>query len=205
MKLHYSPGACSIGIHIILEEIGAPFETQLTSVRDGSNTKPDYVALNPKAKVPALVRDDGSVLTEWPAIAWWLARTHPDAKLLPTAPEAEARVMEAIDYIVATVHMQGFTRIARPGNFAPEEALHEAVKARGREIYAKGLELLERSLGGRDWLAGDYSIADAALFFIENWSGRAEVPLPPGLAAHFARMKARPAVQRAAAREGVTL
>ena len=70
MKLIYSPGACSLGIHVILEEIGQPFETQRVSTRDGSVHKPEFTAINPKSKVPTLIRDDGSVLTEFQTIAF---------------------------------------------------------------------------------------------------------------------------------------
>ena len=78
MKLMYSPGACSIGIHVLLEEIGKPYEAQLVNLREGAQFKPEFTAVNPKSKVPTVVRDDGSVLTEYPAIAYWLARTNPD-------------------------------------------------------------------------------------------------------------------------------
>ncbi|HZH45475.1 MAG TPA: glutathione S-transferase N-terminal domain-containing protein, partial [Roseococcus sp.] len=81
MKLYYSPGACSVGIHVLLEEIGKPYEAALTSTREGAQFRPEFVAINPKSKVPTLVRDDGSVLTEYPAIAFWLARTNPEAGL----------------------------------------------------------------------------------------------------------------------------
>ena len=203
MKLFYSPGACSLGIHVLLEEIGRPFETEVISTREGANYQPYYLEISPKAKVPALRRDDGSVLTEYGAIATWLARTNPAAELMPMDPEGEARAVEAMDYAVSTVHMQGFTRIARPGNFAPSEADKEAVQTRGREIYAKGMEILGRSLEDREWLAGSYSVADSALFYLSYWSPRAGVDLPAHVAAHFARMKARPAVQRALAAEGL--
>ena len=95
MKLHYSPGACSIGIHVLLEEIGKPYETALTSTREGAQFRPDFVAINPKSKVPTLIRRDGSVLTEYPAIAFWLARTNPEAKLLPDDPDAQARALRS--------------------------------------------------------------------------------------------------------------
>ncbi|HEY2133486.1 MAG TPA: glutathione S-transferase N-terminal domain-containing protein [Acetobacteraceae bacterium] len=202
--LYYSPGACSIGIRILLEEIGAPYETVLTSVREGAQLKPEYLAITPKAKVPALVRDDGSVLTEFPAIAWWLARSNPQAKLLPADVEGEARALEAMDYVVATLHMQGFARMFRPGNFASDEAGQEAVKIRGREIVAKALGILDTALAGRDYVAGEFSLADAALFYVEFWASvRVGLTLPANLAAHFARMKARPAVAAALAKEGL--
>jgi glutathione S-transferase len=203
MKLYYSPGACSLGIHVLLEEIGKPYDLELINVRDGSQYSEAFMAISPKSKVPALARDDGSVLTEYGAIATWLARTNPAAKLMPADADAEARAVEAMEYVVATVHMQGFTRIARPGNFSPSESDKETVQARGREIYAKGLSILDHALEGKEWLAGAYSMADSALFYACNWAPRAAVPLPPNVAAHFARMKARPAVQRAMAAEGL--
>ena len=203
MKLFYSPGACSLGIHVLLEELGTPYQAELVNTREGEQHRPYYLQISPKAKVPALQRDDGSVLTEYGAIATWLARTHPAAQLIPADAEGEARAIEAMEYVVATIHMQGFTRIARPLNFTPNEADREAVQTRGREIYAKGLELLNTALAHGDWVAGTYSVADTALFYVENWSPRAGVDLPAHVAAHFARMKARGAVQRALAAEGL--
>jgi glutathione S-transferase len=187
---------------VLLEEIGRPYETELINLREGVQYQPYYLEISPKAKVPALRRDDGVVLTEFGAIAVWLARTNPAANLLPSDPDAEARAFEAMDYIVGTVHMQGFTRIARPGNFSPNEAEREVVQTRGREIYAKGLDLLNQGLVNQDWLAGSYSIADAALFYVCRWSPRAGIDLPSHVAAHYDRMRARPAVQRAVAAEG---
>ncbi len=67
------PGACSVGIHVLLEEIGAPYEAVLFNLREGAQFKPEFTGVNPKSKVPTLERDDGSVLTEYPAIAFWLA------------------------------------------------------------------------------------------------------------------------------------
>ena len=203
MKLYYSPGACSLGIHVLLEEVGKPYETELINVREGVQFQPYFTAVSAKSKVPALRRDDGSVLTEYGAIATYIARTNPEAKLMPGDVDSEIRAIEAMDYIVATVHMQGFTRVARPGNFSPNEADKDAVQARGREIYAKGLGLLNETLHGEDWLAGEYSIADSALFYVANWAPRAGVELPAHIAAHFARMKARPAVHRALVAEGL--
>ncbi|MCB1884484.1 MAG: glutathione S-transferase C-terminal domain-containing protein [Geminicoccaceae bacterium] len=204
MKLYYAPGACSIGIHVLLEEIGKPYEREKISFADGAQKSPAYLALNPKGKVPLLVLDDGGTLTEFPAIALWLALTNSDKNLLPVDPEGQARTFEAMDYVVATVHMQGFTRMFRPGNFAPSEADHDAVKARGREIFTTGLDLMAERLGERPYLGGDVlSIADAALFYVEFWATRMGIDLPPACAAHFARMTARPAVRRVFEAEGI--
>jgi len=204
MKLMFSPGACSIGIHLLLEEIGKPYESERVNLMEGAQYKAEFTSVNPKSKVPALVRDDGSVLTEFPAIAYWLARTNPQAHLLPDDAESQARALEAIDYVVATMHMQGFTRIFRPGNFSPNEADADAVKARGREIFEKGLALMDKALAGKDYLVGQFSIADAALFYVEFWgAARLKLQLPANCAAHYQRMLARPAVQRMLQQEGL--
>jgi glutathione S-transferase len=204
MKLMYSPGACSIGIHVLLEEIGKPYEAQLVNLREGAQFKPDYTAVNPKSKVPTLVRDDGSVLTEYPAIAYWLARTNADKRLLPDDVEAQSRVLEALDYCVSTVHMQGFSRLFRASNYTPNPADEDKVKERGKEMAEKGFAVLDKALQGKDYLAGAFSIADTALFYVEWWGAkRLNMKLPPNCEAHLNRMLARPAVQRALQQEGL--
>ena len=196
MKLYYAPGACSIGIHVLLEEIGKPYDVEIVNLREGAQYKPEFLAVNPKSKVPTLTRDDGSVQTEYPAIAWWLARTNPFSNLLPDNLDQQAQVLELLDYCVATIHMQGFARLFRTSNFTPNPADEDSVKARGKEIVEKGFAVLIKALEGKEYAAGGYSIADSALFYVEFWAGRVGIALPPNCAAHLERMKARPAVQR---------
>jgi len=204
LNLYYSPGTCSLGIHIILNEIGKPFEPVPTLLAQKAQFAPEFVAKNPKSKVPTLERDDGSILTEWPAIAFWLGSSAPEKKLLPEGAEGIARALEAIDYVVATLHMRGFSRVAGAANFAPSAADHEAVKAQGVEIMAKGLDLFDKQLAGKEYLIGTYSIADAALFYIEFWwKVRLGKDLPANVDAHFRRMLARPAVQKTLETEGL--
>jgi glutathione S-transferase len=204
MKLMYSPGACSIGIHVLLEEIGKPYEAVQVNLREGAHFKPDFTQVNPKSKVPTLVRDDGSVLTEYPAIAYWLARTNPEKKLLPDDVESQARALEAMDYAVATIHMQGFARLFRSSNFTPNAADEEKVKERGKELAATGFEVMDKTLGGKDYLVGAFSIADTALFYTEFWGAkRMGMKLPANCEAHLNRMLARPAVQRVMQQEGL--
>jgi glutathione S-transferase len=204
MKLMCSPGACSIGIHVLLEEVGKPYEAQLVNLREGGQFKPEFTAVNPKSKVPTLVRDDGSVLTEYPAIAYWLARTNPDKRLLPDDVDAQARTLEALDYAVSTVHMQGFSRLFRASNYTPNPADEDKVKERGKELVEKGFAVLDKALAGKDYLAGSFSIADSALFYVEFWGGkRMNMKLPPNCEAHLNRMMARPAVQRVLQQEGL--
>ena len=203
MKLYYAPGACSIGIHVLLEEIGKPYELVPVNLREGEQFKPGFLAVNPKSKVPTLGRDDGSVLTEYPAIAYWLARTNPYAGLLPDDIDQQARALELLDYAVATIHMQGFGRQFRAANFTPSAADEEAVKTRGKEIAERGFALLDKVLEGKDYAVGPFSIADSAIFYVEFWSKRVGIALPANVAAHFARMTARPAVQRVLQQEGL--
>ncbi len=205
MKLYYSPGACSLGIHLLLEEIGKPYELARLNLAEGEQRKPGFAAVNRKGKVPTLVRDDGTVLTEFPAIAWWLALGNPGTALLPADAEGQARTLEAMDYIVGSIHGQGFGRIFRPMKFTPRDADHEEVQAQGRQIFIEGMRLMDEALAGKDYLLGEFSIADAALFYVEFWATRAGIDLPPDCAAHFARMKARPAVRRAMEQEGLPI
>ena len=88
-----------------MEEFGQSYELKIVDFSKGEQKTPEYKALNPKGKVAALVRDDGSVLTEYAAIAMWLAMTNPEKKLLPTNPEGLARTIEAMNFIVGTVNM----------------------------------------------------------------------------------------------------
>ena len=204
MKLYYAPGACSIGIHVLMEEIGKPYEAARVNLQEGQQYKPEFTSVNPKSKVPTLQRDDGSVLTEYPAIAFWLASANPDAKLMPQGADDLAKAMETTDFCVATLHMQGFSRIFRPSNFAPNEADHGQVKARGEEIFSKGLGVLDKALAGKEYVTGSYSFADSAVFYVSFWwSGRLKKELPANVAAHYGRMKARPAVQRTLEQEGL--
>ena len=204
MKLYYMPGACSIGIHVLLEEIGKPYDLHKIDGAKQEQYGEAFVKINPKSKVPTLQKDDGSVVTEFPAIATWLARKNPDKNLLPTDADGEASVLEALDYVVSTMHMQGFSRMFRPMNYAPTEADHDKVKARGKEIMETGLALMDKALEGKDYLAGQFSVADAALFYVEFWAaGRMKMPLPKNVAAHYERMKARPAVKRVLEQEGL--
>jgi glutathione S-transferase len=205
MKLYYSPGACSLGIHVLLEEIGKPYQLQKVDLQKQEQYGSDFTSVNPKSKVPTLQRDDGSVLTEFPAIATWLARSNPDKALLPADAEAEARAFEAMDYVVSTLHMQGFSRMFRPMNYAPSESDHDKVKARGREIFEKGLALMSKALEGKDYVAGKFSVADAALFYVEFWAAaRMKMALPKNCQAHYERMINRPAVKRALEQEGLS-
>jgi len=205
MKFYMTPGSCSTGIHILLEELDKAFEAYIVNLPAGDQFKPDYLAINPKSTIPTLVRDDGSSLTEVQAIAYWLGRSHPRAKLIPEDIEGETRVIEALAYTVGTIHGQGFARIFATHTFTRNAAEEESVKTLGRDIVDKGFSILNEALAGKDYFAGAFSVADPILFYVEFWADKLKIPLPPHLLAHYRRMLTRPAVQRVLREEGYNL
>ena len=202
MKLYMTPGSCSTGIHIILEELEEVFEAYVVNLPAGDQFKPDYVAINPKSTIPTLVRGDGTALTEVQAIAYWLARTHPRARMWPDGIAEETRLIEAMAYVVGTVHGQGFARIFATNTFSRNAAEQESVRALGRDIVTKGFAILDDALGDKPYLAGNFSVADPILFYVEFWADKTAIPLPHRLAGHYRRMLARPAVQQVLREEG---
>ncbi|MDD4912843.1 MAG: glutathione S-transferase N-terminal domain-containing protein [Sideroxydans sp.] len=202
MKFYMTPGSCSTGIHILLEELELTFEVYLVNLMAGDHLKPENLAVNPKATIPTLVRDDGSSITEFQAIAWWLARTYPKAKLLPNDIEGEVRVIETLDYVIGTIHGQGYTRIFTTDNYSSDTSQHEAIRARGREIVSKGFAVMNEALAGKEYVVGKFSIADAALFYVEFWADKIKLELPPNCLAHYRRMLQRPVVRRVLMEEG---
>ena len=204
MKLYWGKHTCAIGIHVLLEEVGAAFELEEIDVQGGENESEPFKTVNPKEKVPVLIRDDGSRLTEYGAIATWLALTHPDKGLIPDDVEDRVRAIEIMDYAVGTLHGQAFGRVLLPKKFEPKDLLHKvglgqsSTRAEGLEMVEKAFAIIDRQLEGKPYVGGPrFSIGDTALFYCERWAPEAEVALPPNVAAHFERMKARPSVRRA--------
>jgi len=179
LTLYWSPGSSSMATHIALHEIGVPFEAKLTSLHLNEHRAPGYLAVNPEGKVPTLMIDRRP-LTEVAGTLWYLARTYPEAGLLPQQGdiEAEARVISWMSFIASTIHPA-----RRIGN------------ERWREVFA----LAEPRLGRNDWTVGRYSIADIHLFRL-YWRFVTTLDIAPGtypnLSAHYDRMLERPAVQR---------
>jgi len=177
LTLYFAPGASSFAVHIALHEIGVAFEARPMSFKQNDLRKPEYLALNLEGKVPTLVVD-GRPLTEVAAILFYLAKRFPDAGLLPPDDiEAEAQALSWMSFIASTLHP------------ARKRGLDYA-----KEVYG----IADRRLGN-GWAIGRYSIADIHLFRLYWRLANSLHPSPetfPNLTAHYARMMARPAVQR---------
>ncbi|MGY6274349.1 glutathione S-transferase family protein [Methylomonas sp. MgM2] len=205
MKFYMTPGSCSTGIHILLEELELVFEAHIVNLLAGDQHRADYLAVNPKGTIPVLQLDDGSALTEFSAIAWWLARRYPKAGLLPDNAGGEARAIELIAYVTATVHGQGYARIFTTDKFTPNPADYDAVKARGQEIVRESFEVLNKQLPAQGYALGAFGIADAALFYVEFWADKSGIVLPENCLAHYRLMCSRPVVKRVLMEEGYRL
>ena len=200
MKLYYSPGACSLSPHITLHESGLAFEHVLAPTKthllpDGT----DYYAINPLGYVPLLELDDGTRITEGPAIVQYIADQVPDKNLAPAyGTMARYKMMSWLNFIGTEVH-KNFGPLFNPAN-------SDEVKAAARERVIGRLRHVNEQLEGKQYLLGDvYSVADGYLFTVSNWAGFAGVDIS-GLAhlnAFRARMAARPAVQAAMKAEGL--
>jgi glutathione S-transferase len=206
--LHFAPGTCARVPLIALEEIGEPFETRLVAFMAREHRKPDFLARNPAGKVPLLEIDD-TVLTQNTAILTYLARRHPDARLLPYTgePLSDAQLLARVAWFSADLHPL-VTRIRMPQFFCDLEGGPERVRELGCVGMAFQLAPLERALGGAPWVLGaEWSLLDAYLFWV--WfrivgAGFEVAPFPHNVA-HYARMQEHPAVQRALAREAAAL
>lgn len=202
MQFHMAPGSCSTGIHILLQELDLLFEVRLVNLPRGDHHSAEYRALNPKGTIPVLVLEDGTALTEFQAIAWWLAASHPQAGLLPADPLAQARVLEMMDYVVGTLHMQAFARLFTTERFAQHPDDHDAVKQQGREQVAEAFAVIDGQLHDSGYVLAQYSIADAALFYVEFWAMHLGLPLPARCEQHYRQMLQRPAVAQILMEEG---
>ena len=194
--LCYAKKTCSIGIHVLMEEIGSPYDLRIIDISQGEQKTPEYKAINPKGKVAALIRKDGSVLTEFSAIAIWLSLTNPHKKLMSTDPESLVRTIEILDFIVGTVHMLSWRMWRRPEVYSDQPSGHELLRTRGKAAMLDALDLVDTQLIGKKYLMGDFSVADAALYYNEYWAvDVAGWTLPENVHAHYERMKQRHSVQ----------
>ncbi len=200
MKLFLKPGACSLSPHIVLEELGLKYETETVDLK-GKKTGSggDFLAINPKGYVPALQLDDGSVLTEGPAIVQYLADLQPAKKLAPANGSPARYQMQSWLTFIGTELHKTFTPLFNSA--APQEW-----KDMCRANIERRLAWVNEQLAGRDYLMGaDFCVADAYMYTVVGWTKFVKIDISslPHLKAYMARVAARPAVMAALKAEGL--
>jgi glutathione S-transferase len=209
MKLYYAPGSSSLAPHIVLEETGARYELSRIDLASGQQNSPEYLRINPKARVPALTDGDW-VLTETPAILRYIAARHPSAGLWPWEPREEARCAEWLNWLSSTIQ-PAVGHVLRASRYAADPRAVEDVASTGRKTARELWQAVEEKIGAGPWALGErYSVADPYLVVCWSW-GRGRIlgfDMPgdfPRWTEHARRLAARPAVQRAFATEGLAL
>ncbi|RAK60626.1 glutathione S-transferase [Phenylobacterium hankyongense] len=203
LKLFYSPGACSLAPHIALEEAGASYECVRTNTAEGEQRRPEYLAINPKGRIPALVTERG-VLTETPAILAFVAQSFPEARLAPLDdPFAFAEAQAFNSYLCSTVHVAHAHR-HRGYRWADDPAALAEMTRKVPETIGACFQLIEDTMLRGPWVMGEaYTVCDGYLFTLADWlEGDGVDPRRfPMVFEHRERVRARPAVSRALATE----
>ena len=197
LKLYYAPNTCALASHVILEEAGAAYEAVRLDFARNDQRSADYLEVNPKARVPALVTDHG-VLTETPAILAYLAQIFPAAKLAPADPWDFARAQAINSYLCSTVHV-AHAHKGRGPRWTDDATAIEAMKKKVPQNMADCFALIEADMFKGPWVMGEaYGVCDAYLFTIARWLEGDSVDIArfPKVNAHFQRMLARPAVNK---------
>ncbi len=200
MKLYFSPGACSMSPHIALEEAGLAYQAEKVDLKAKKTASgADYLAVNPKGQVPALQLDDGSVLTEGPAIVQYIADQAPDKALAPAyGTPGRYRLMEWLNFITSELH-KSFTPLFNPK--FPDDG-----KVMVRDGLGRRFDWLDTQLAQRPYLMGEqFTVADGYLFTVLGWGKYVDVDLArwPALTAYVQRVAARPGVHAALVAEGL--
>lgn len=212
LKLYFAPGACSFVPHTLLEASGAPFEPVMVKLHKGENYEDAYKAVNPRSQVPALVTEQGEVVTQIVAIVAYLHERFPALQILPSNALARAKVLETLAWMNNTVHPT-FTHIFMPHKFAGDAAVHGELRAHNTQLYRGMLGELEALAAaaeaeGRAWLGGaQFGPLDAYALTLLRWGSIAGID-PAGYPKAWAlaqRVAALPAVQRAMERERLQL
>jgi glutathione S-transferase len=197
LKLFHSWGSCSLASLIALEEAGADYELCVISTAEGDQRRAEYLAVNPKGRVPALVTERG-VLTETPAILAYVAQAHPEADLAPADPWAFAQMQAFNSYLCATVHV-AHAHKHRGYRWATEESSFADMRRKVAENEIECFRLIEADYLRGPWVMGEgFTVADGYLFTIAGWLAEDGVELArfPRVLDHFQRMQARPAVSK---------
>jgi glutathione S-transferase len=202
-KLYYAPGTCALASHIALEEAGADYTVGRLDFKANQQQSPEYLQVNPKGRVPALVTDHGA-LTETPAILAYIAQTFPNAKLAPLDDAfAFAQVQAFNSYLCSSVHV-AHAHKGRGYRWATEETSYADMKRMVPKSMGAAFALIEKGMLKGPWVMGEqYTICDPYLYTIELWLEGDGVDLKtlPKVADHMKRMAERPAVKKVMAEQ----
>jgi glutathione S-transferase len=204
MKLYYSPGSCALTVHIALEEAGASYESQRVHFDRQEQRSPEYLRINPLGRVPVLETPRG-VLTEVPAILGYIAAAFPQAALAPADAFDLARMHSFNAFVSSSVHV-AYAHHARPNRYSDDEACRATIASKAVGTFLDLFAMMETRKFVGPWVMGDqYTVADPYLYVMTRWLARMKEDLGrfPGIAAHYARMSARPAVRRALQLQGL--
>ncbi|MBV9530712.1 MAG: glutathione S-transferase N-terminal domain-containing protein [Bradyrhizobium sp.] len=197
-KLYYAPGTCALASHITLEEVGAAYSAVRIDFKSNQQNSPEYLAINPKGRVPALVTDRG-VLTETPAILAFLAQSFPQANLAPFDDAFALGQLQAFtSYLCSSVHVAHAHKL-RGYRWASEETSFADMKRMVPKSVGASLALIERNMLKGPWVMGaTYTVCDPYLFTVGQWLEGDEVDLStlPKVTDHRKRMAERPAVRK---------
>ena len=202
-KLYYAPFTCALASHIALEEAGAPYTTEKLDFKSNQQNSPEYLKVNPKGRVPAMVTERG-VLTETPAMLAFIAQSFPQAKLAPLDDAyAFAEVQAFNSYLCSTVHVAHAHKL-RGARWATDEASFADMKRMIPKTVGATFALIERDMLRGPWVMGDnYTICDPYLYTLGLWleGDSVDVSSLPKVLAHRRHMEQRPAVQKVLAEE----
>ncbi|MFT5353850.1 MAG: glutathione S-transferase [Polyangiales bacterium] len=200
MKLYFKPGACSLASHIVLSELDVPFELEKADPAAGTTASgDDFRTFSPNGYVPALQIGEEVTLTENPAILQYLAARYPAARLAPSGLLERARLHELLNFISSELH-KAFSP------FFTSTSLGEAERTSVNANASARIQHIEDRLAdGRDYLLGEYSVADAYAFVVLTWLPATDLSMEPWphTGAFVERMLARPAVRRSMQTEGL--
>ena len=205
LKLYYAANSCALATHIVLEEVGADYSTQRIEFAKEQQKSPEFLKINPKGRVPALVTDRG-ILTETPAMLVYVAQSFPAAGLAPMDdPFAFARMQSFNAYLCSHLHVAHAHRM-RGHRWVDADDAHSiaAMQRKVPETVGGAFEMIERDMLKGPWVMGDtYTICDPYLFTLAQWLEKDGVDLArvPRVVDHRRRMSERPAVKKAIAEE----
>jgi glutathione S-transferase len=198
LKLFYAPGSCALAAHIALEDAGADYQAVRMDLKAGDQAKPEYLAVNPKARVPALITDHG-VLTESLAILAYVAQTFPQARLAPLDDPFAFGRMQAFNSYLATTLQVAHAHRHRGYRWADDPAALAEMTRKVPETVAACFDLIEREMFEGPWVMGEaYTVADPYLFTMSSWMelDRVDPERFPRVLDHRNRMAQRPAVRK---------